>query len=137
MIAVLLDTLLPGDAEFPPASATDLAARLAAHDRFAATPDPVLAQLPADFAKLPPAARAAQVRAAEAADPASFAALLTGAYSLYYTHPRVAAAIARTTGHAARPPQPEGYALPPFDPALVAIPAARAPRFRPTPKEVR
>lgn len=131
----LLDTLLPGDGAFPPASATDLAARMAAHDRFGVTLGPVLDLLPADFAAGEPAARVAAVQAAEAAAPAAFAALVTGAYSLYYTHPAVAAAMAAVCGHAARPPQPLGHDLPPFDPAMVAVPAARGPSFRPTPEE--
>lgn len=135
MIGALLDTLLPGDADFPAASATDLGARLLAHDRFGPTPGPVTDRLPADFADLAPPARVAAVAAAEAADPAAFAALMTGVYSLYYTHPLVAAAIQSATGHAARPPQPQGHALAPFDPAMVAIPASRAPSWRPVPED--
>jgi hypothetical protein len=135
MIGTLLDTLLPGDAGFPPASATDLAARLAAHDRFGPTLAPVVDRLPPDFPALSPATRIEAVRAVEAAAPAAFAALITGVYSLYYTHPAVAAAIAAGTGHAARPPQPGGHVLAAFDPAMVAVPAARPPSWRSTPEE--
>jgi hypothetical protein len=59
---------------------------------------------------------------------------MIAAYSLYYTDPAVVRVIGRLTGHSAAPPQPQGHALPPFDPAMVAIPAARPPLYRPTPK---
>jgi hypothetical protein len=134
MITAFLDTLLPGDGDFPAASVTGLAARLAGHDRFAPTLAPVMALLPADFAELDPAARTAAVAAVEAAAPEAFGALLTGVYSLYYTHATVAAAIALATGHADRPPQPMGHTLAPFDPAMVRVPAARAPHWRPIPE---
>jgi len=126
-LAALLDILLPGDGDFPNASATTLPVRLAAHARFAATVAPVLDALAQDFGE-------DEVRAVEAAQPAAFAALLTGVYSLYYTDPGVAAALARLTGYETRPPQPQGYDLPAFDPGLLAVPAARAPMYRPTPE---
>ena len=69
----------------------------------------------------------------ESLRPADFRAFLTGEYSLYDTDPAVASAIARLTGYQTGSPQPEGFALPTFDPAMVAIPAARAPHCRPIP----
>ncbi|MEI6099739.1 MAG: hypothetical protein WCS20_15890, partial [Alphaproteobacteria bacterium] len=74
------------------------------------------------------------VRKLERDQPAAFAALLTGVYSLYYTDPGVAAALARLTGYQTRPPQPEGYHLTAFDPSILTIPATRAPLYRPTPE---
>lgn len=132
----LFDTLLPGDGNFPPASATSLAARLAVHDRFAATVPPILARLAHGFGDLPATARIEMLQAVELADPSAFAALLKGAYSLYYTHPLAAAAIEHTTGLVARPPQPKGYALKAFDPTLVAIPAARSKLYRTIPEDM-
>lgn len=129
----LLDTLLPGDGSFPPASATTTAARLLGHDRFAPTLPAILDALPADFRILDTQARTALLTQVEQTRPAAFHAFVTGVYSLYYTDPAVAEAIARQTGYQTRPPQPQGYALEPFDPAMVAIPAARAPHYRPTP----
>lgn len=126
-LTALLDVLLPGDGDFPPASATSLPARLLAHPRFASTVAPVLNALTDGIT-------ADRVRGVERDQPAAFAALLTGVYSLYYTDPGVAAALARLTGYQTRPPQPEGYHLPAFDPSLLAIPAARAPHYRPTPE---
>lgn len=126
-LTALLDVLLPGDGDFPPASATTLPERLLAHPRFAATVAPVLEALTDGISP-------DTMRRVEAEHPAAFAALLTGVYSLYYTDPGVAAALARLTGYQTRPPQPEGYHLPAFDPGLLAIPAARAALYRPTPE---
>lgn len=128
-LTALLDVLLPGDGDFPAASATTLPSRLSAHPRFANTVPPVLAALSDGITP-------DTVRRVERDHPAAFAALLTGVYSLYYTDPGVAAALARLTGYQTRPPQPEGYDLPAFDPALLAIPAARAPLYRPTPEVI-
>ncbi len=132
MIAALLDTLLPGDGEFPPGGSLGLP--LDRHDRFGPPLAAVLARLPDGFESLPPEARAEAVAQAEAADPAGFAAMLTGAYSLYYTHPEVSAVLHRLFGHSGAPPQPLGHPLPPFDPALLAVPAARPPLYRQTPE---
>jgi hypothetical protein len=126
-LTALLDVLLPGDGDFPPASATTLPSRLLADPPFAGTVPPILAALNDGIT-------AETVGGVERDHPAAFAALLTGVYSLYYTDPGVAAALARLTGYQTRPPQPAGYDLPAFDPALLAIPAARAPLYRPTPE---
>lgn len=131
-LLALLDTLLPGDADFPRGSR--IARALSAHDRFGTVLAAIRAALPAGFAALPAAGRAARLAAIEQADPATFAAMLTGAYSLYYTDPAVTAVLARLTGQRGAPPQPGGHPLPPFDPAMLAIPAARAPHYRPTPE---
>ena len=126
-LTALLDVLLPGNGDFPPASATTLPERLQAHPKFAATVAPVVQALTDGISP-------DTVRKLEREHPTAFAALLTGVYSLYYTDPGVAAALARLTGYQTRPPQPKGYDLPAFDPALLAIPAARAPFYRPTPE---
>lgn len=132
MSAALLDTLLPGDGDFP--SGGSLGLPLAAHPRFGAPLAAVLARLPEDFEALAPAARTEAVARAEAADPAGFAAMLTGVYSLYYSHPAVSAVLGRLFGHSGAPPQPQGHRLAPFDPALLGVPAARPPLYRPTPE---
>ena len=129
-----LDTLIPGDADFPSASAVGLHEALLAHDRFSGPYEALSRHLPGGFGHLSPQRRAEAVAEMEAAQPALFNALIVGVYSLYYTRPAVAAVIEAQTGHTARPPQPGGHFLPPFDPALVAIPAARPPQYRPTPE---
>lgn len=129
---LLLDTLLPGDNDFPRGQI--VAEALATHDRFAPALARLLALLPGDFATQTPEARVKTLQAIETTHPEAFAALVLAAYSLYYTHPQVAAVLEASTGYRAGPPQPGGHALTPFDPALLAIPATRAPLYRPTPK---
>jgi hypothetical protein len=113
LIAVL-DILLPGGEGFPAASAIDLASWLRARGDFAPVVPEVLAALPGNFAAAPVAA----LRAIEALP--AFDRLVVGAYSGYYVHPAVLEVIAQHTGYPARPPQPEGYDLTPFDPSLLA-----------------
>jgi hypothetical protein len=125
LLAAVLDAVLPGDGGFPSATSVDLAAAMAAHPRFALAADDLLAAL--DPATDDPVAA---LTALEAAGDARLAAFLVAAYSLYYTRPGVVAAIERETGYAARPPQPEGYILPAFDPAMLAMPASRPPHYR-------
>jgi hypothetical protein len=133
-MSALLETMIPGDPDFPAASAIGLHDALAAHERFAAPYAAVLAELPANFDTLTQTDKVAALTAIESEHPARFNELTIGAYSLYYTHPQVAAVIERLTGHTARPPQPTGHPLEPFDLAMVAVPAARAPLYRPTPE---
>ena len=78
----------------------------------------------ADFASLPPAAQTDILQRVEQAQPTFFAALVEHTYRGYYTHPQVQ----RTLG--SRPPQPIGYNLPPFDPALLDLQRRRAPFWR-------
>jgi len=134
LAVVLMDVLLPGDGVFPVARDTELAARIAAHGRFGPLLWPVLECLPTGFLALDADALVAAVEAVEAARPAAFAALMTGVYSLYYTHPAVAGVIAAQLGAPPGPPQPAGFALAPFDPAMLAIPAARGPLYREVPE---
>ena len=133
-LALLLDVFVPGDGTFFAASATGLAGRMSGHPRFAPTIAPMLAALPGDFTTRGADAQGQAVQRAEDQLPAAFTAFLTGVYSLYYTAPETAAVIAAETGQHAAPPQPGGHALPAFDPALVAIAAARPPDYRQTPK---
>ncbi len=123
-LAALIDVLLPGDEGFPTGSGTQVQAWMTAKlDRFGAALEIVLAALPDPITE-------ADVAAVEAAHPAAFATMLTGVYTAYYTDPAVRGTVERATGYSSGPPQPHGYALPPFDPAVVAAPAARARSWR-------
>ncbi|SMY08172.1 hypothetical protein [Flavimaricola marinus] len=133
-MSAMLDTMIPGDADFPAASAIGLHDALTTHDRFAAPYAAITALLPDGFDALSAKDKEAALTDLERQSPAEFNALTVGAYSLYYTHPQVAAVIEALTGHTARPPQPAGHPLEPFDPAMVAVPAARGPLYRPTPE---
>ncbi|MFO0990879.1 MAG: hypothetical protein U1E67_02965 [Hyphomicrobiales bacterium] len=58
--------------------------------------------------------------------PDQFASLVTVTQAHYYTHPQVLAAL----NWPARPPQPAGHALPPFDEGLLAPVRARGAIWR-------
>ena len=130
-LAAILATLLPGDGEWPAAAGLDLAAAVRG-DLDPGQLAALVAALPADFVAGDADAREGRLRAIEAAQPAAFERLVGAAYLAYYTHPAVRAVIERTTGYAARPPQPLGYALEPFDEALLARQKQRAPFWRRT-----
>jgi hypothetical protein len=130
ILSAALDVLLPGDATFPAASAVALAERLLDQPFLAEASLPAADRLGLAFVEQDPAARIEAVAALERAEPALFGRFLTAAYSGYYTTPAVLEVVEKVSGYAAHPPQPEGYALPPFDPALLAVPAARAPNYR-------
>ena len=91
------------------------------------------ARLDDTFADAEPAVRLATIVRLEGTEPALFGRFVVAAYSGYYSTPAVLEAVESATGYAARPPQPEGYALPPFDARMLAIPASRPPSYRPTP----
>lgn len=79
------------------------------------------------FPELDPADQDAALRAVEAADPAGFDLLVRLAYRAYYTDPRVVAALGLPSA-----PQPRGYQLPRFDPALLDKVRQRGPIWRKT-----
>jgi hypothetical protein len=127
LLASVLTTLLPGDADWPGAGTLDgLAAQVAAD----APSEALLAALPAGFAALPAEAREAALRDVEAAEPAAFERLVAATYLAYYTHDAVRDVLERVTGYEARPPQPLGYDLPPFDDSLLETQRRRAPFWR-------
>ena len=125
----VLHTLLPGDADWPSAGSLDLAEAVRG-DIDAAALTAILEALPAGFAGSDAAAREDALRAIETAQPASFDRLVAAAYLAYYTDSRVRIVIERRTGYAARPPQPLGYELEPFDEALLDARKRRAPFWR-------
>lgn len=128
LLAALLATLLPGDATWP---AGDTIAAQVRHD-LAAEPE-TAAALDALLTALPPAFQRgdeAALHAAAAADPDGFDRVVALAYIAYYTDPEVRRVIEHVTGYEARPPQPLGYALPPFDDALLEVQRRRAPFWR-------
>jgi hypothetical protein len=77
----------------------------------------------------------AALRAAEAAHPAAFERLVSAAYLAYYNASPVRQVLARLTDYEDRPPQPLGYVLPPFDPALLDRQRASAPFWRDADKD--
>jgi len=117
----LLATLLPGNANWPPGAL--VAAEVEADARYAVVT--LAAALPSFTVGNEEA-----LRAVKAAHPAAFERLVYLAYLAYYTASPMRQVLARLTGYEDRPPQPLGYALPPFDPALLDRQRARAPFWR-------
>lgn len=67
------------------------------------------------------------LRRAEEEAPVFFDLLVRQTYQGYYTHPTIVAALGLPAS-----PQPAGYSLPPFDPALLDAVRARGPVWRKT-----
>lgn len=136
-LKIVLDTLIPGDeGDWQAAGSLGLTDRTRALLADAPEADAVaalLSALPQNFPAASPEAREAALARAEAERPAAFEALLVAAYNAYYTDGRVRDVIARLTGYPNRPPQPEGYDLPPFDERLLDPVRARAPFWREVP----
>jgi hypothetical protein len=78
----------------------------------------------AEFVALDPGRQTAVLEAVEQSSPAFFTALVEHTYRGYYTHSLVQRALG------VRPPQPIGYELPPFDPAILDRQRQRAPFWR-------
>lgn len=123
-LAAFVDTLLPGDDLFPPASLAGvqelLADRLRERSGAAAIVALVerLDQFCGDglhFAQATPEERATAISRLESEAPDLFAFLYAATCYAYYASPLVTAAI-RLLGHEYNEaPQPDGYALPRFD----------------------
>lgn len=134
-LTIVLDRLLPGDpgAGWPAAGTlglADKARQMAAErgdaDRLAG----VLAALTADFDEGSEAGQVAALKALEADQPDAFDLLILYAYGVYYTDARVRDVVEARTGYPNRPPQPEGYELPPFDERLLDKVKERPPFWR-------
>lgn len=125
-LAAFVDILLPGDALFPPASQVGaqhiLAERLRAHRGSDAVER--LVELLADeggaFADLAPRDRTRVVRRLERDEPDLFAFVRAATYLAYYQHPSVVRAVRKLGHDYNEAPQPQGYAMPAFDPAVNA-----------------
>jgi hypothetical protein len=80
------------------------------------------------FLDMEPGAQTSVLETVEARWPAFFTALVEHTYRGYYT----LADVKRAIGYDPRPPQPLGYQLEPFDPALLERQRQRAPFWRQT-----
>ena len=129
-LQAVLMRLLPGGEGFPSAEDVDLAAWIGQQPRFASATDWLLEHLPDDFADLSQGRQKALLEQLETHDAERFGTFVIAAYSGYYTHPDVLSVIEAERGYKAGPPQPGGYQLEAFDPALLAVPASRPPSYR-------
>lgn len=122
-VGAMADCLLPGDPVWPSASDLGLApAILEAADRqrdWAAAMKTIIAALPVRFAAGGADSRSRVLKQIETDQPDQFKALVTLAYCVYYSDDRVLRIIESIFGFPARPPQPLGHSLPPFDPAIL------------------
>lgn len=126
VLEAFVDTLLPGDSLFPAASQVGaqhvLAERLRTHhgndaiERLIA----LLSEQGRGFASLSEQERVHAVRRLERSEPTLFTFARAATYFAYYQHPSVVLAV-RKLGHDYNDaPQPQGYAMPAFDPAINA-----------------
>jgi hypothetical protein len=138
--AALVDALVPGDNDFPPASAVGTQAwlldKLRAH-RPAGDIEQVMVTLGGDnFVAGGSEARTAAVSRFEREQPELFGFVLRAVYFGYYQSPLVTQAI-RALGHDYNDaPQPRGYEVEPFDPNE-NLPKHSKPYYIPTEKMTR
>ncbi|NNM01312.1 MAG: hypothetical protein HKO62_11220 [Gammaproteobacteria bacterium] len=132
-LAIVLDSLVPGDAPWPGAGGMGLAEAVMADagiDRQAGLIDEVLSALPDSFDTAASDVRIRMLRAVEAEHEAAFAATVRHTYNVYYSHPEVLAVLESLTGYPARPPLYAGYAMEPFNPDVLATQRDRQPFWR-------
>lgn len=138
-LAVVLDRLIPGDPArgWPRPSAIGLAAKTRALAEGRGEPallDEIAARLPDGFDSAAELDQVAALSHLEAEDGDAFGRLIHYAYGAYYIDPDVRRTVETRTGYPARPPQPKGYDLPPFDETLLETVKKRPPFWRPVPK---
>ncbi len=122
-LSAVVDVLIPGDADFPPASAVGtqglVSARIREHlgnDAFAQYVNGLNRMV--IFAEASRQEQAAIVEAFAQEEPELFSFLRFATYFSYYEMPPVVATL-QMLGHDYNDaPQPLGYSLPPFDPAV-------------------
>ena len=123
----VLDQLIPSRGDFPGAGKLGVAQHLEGgaasdpglgrliHDGLAAIESTCRSKYSAAFGDLADDQKVQVLRAVEAESPQAFAMLVRHAYAGYYSNRRVI----ELMGLEARPPQPLGFDLDPFDPAAV------------------
>ena len=136
VLMAIVDTVLPGGDGFPTASSVGCVEMLQREERFQAYLNTFCALLPDDFPAASNEQRTSIFKDLEKANTALFDLVIVAAYSAYYSRPEVLDVIKYARGYKATPPQPGGYALEPFDPDFLAVPASRPPQWRDPDKEL-
>jgi hypothetical protein len=134
ILEIVLDTLIPPREDIPGAGGLGLAQAVSLDAEETGKTDDldrILLHIPADFSGLAIDEREAILRTLEQKEPVAFWTLINMAYTAYYTHPDVLAGVSERTGYNPGPPQPRGYALEPFDEALLDPVRRMNPSWRP------
>jgi len=136
LLDAVLDGLIPGGDAWPSAGSLGLHDEIVRLARLSpGHPESLirlLDQLDDGFPDESRQSREETLRRLETADADTFGVAVVLAYNAYYTHPAVLAVVAEKTGYEARPPQPLGYELEPFDESLLSAIKKRPPFYRHT-----
>ena len=131
-LVALLQTLLPGNDDWPSAGELDLAEAVTARLDMAAGHAEALAELlealPAEFVDASVEEREGLLRSHETTP--EFGVALVVAYDAYYVQKQVLALLEERCGYVTRPPQPDGFELPPFDESRLEKQRQREPFWR-------
>ena len=132
-LATLVDCLAPGvDANLPAASMVGcdhmLAALMPRNPNLQRVVSAIATQAGGaqSFVACDPGGRIGFLEAVQREQPEGFLALVTATLAHYYAQPQILAAL----GWPARPPQPAGHTLLPFDETLLVSVKARGPIWR-------
>jgi hypothetical protein len=130
-LAAVLDCIVPPQGGMPGAGA--LAARFEAEltrrDRWKLVGE-LINLVRSDFGRIATEAQTAHLRELEQQHAAAFAELVQLVYGVYYTDRVVLGRVEATTGRPARPPQPLGYSLAPFDESVLERVRKLPPSYR-------
>jgi len=120
-MTAIVDTLLPGDDDFPPASTTSIQSVVINRLRQrvgADAPAELVGTLGEGFASLPKAERVDAMTAFAASSPLLFAELRFATYLAYYETPAVIESLQKLGHQYNLSPLPQGYTMDPFDPSV-------------------
>ena len=139
VVIAVLDCLVPGDTDGWPAAGQhglapkmlELLEKLSVDGRQQLAI--FLSQLPENFPALSTEEQIEILKTIELSNPDCFETILKACYSAYYTDPEIRRILELKTGYEARPPQPLGYNMLPFDERLLEPVRARGPVWRKVP----
>lgn len=136
VVIAVLDCLVPGDTDGWPAAGQhglapkmlELLETLSVDGRQQLAI--FLSHLPENFPALSTEEQIEILKTIELSNSDSFETILKACYSAYYTDPEIRRILELKTGYEARPPQPLGYDMLPFDESLLEPVRARGPIWR-------
>lgn len=134
-LTALLNCLIPGDTDNWPAAGDhgigpQVLAFLQQQTDGMKSIEKVFKECGADFSDVNRSLQVERLSNVETSHSESFEIILTATYNMYYTDPEIRQIIERLTGYEARPPQPLGYEMEPFDENLLDTVRQRKPFWR-------